>query len=230
MMSSFILLTMSASRSVKIIIPVLCLLFFAMHVTAQVVNQVQIIPSNPSAADSIYAVTDFSYYGNCSFGLVYNYVWVTDSTIHAMPTYCGYGDSTLCNSIDTLSLGVYPSGNYIVSIEFHQGSICPASGFDATLAYFDTVLTVGPAAGINGNHAVFSDLRVYPNPASESISLEGSFSSGASRLTIFNVLGKSVLSIDKVLPEISIADLEGGVYSLFFEQNGKILTTTFIKL
>ena len=229
MISPFIPVSMKACPLKKLITTALCMLVFAFHARAQVVNQVQIIPANPTAADSIYVVADFSYYGNCPYGLVYNYSWITDSTIHTMPTYCGYGDTTLCNSIDTFSLGIYPQGNYLVTIEFHQGSVCPASGFDAIIAYFDTSVTVGPSAGVGGEQAAYPGFLIYPNPVSVTLFMKGNFNNGTSRLTIFNVLGLRVLMMDDAPSEIPVAGLTAGVYSICLEQNGTIVTTKFVK-
>lgn len=106
---------------------------------AQVLNHITISPANPTSTDSIKIITDFSYFGNCSFGMVYSYSSINDSVIYIAPTYCGYGDSTLCTSIDTLTLGPFQEGNYALIIDFHQGSVCPISDFDAQLVQFDTI-------------------------------------------------------------------------------------------
>src|SRR5687767_8286719 len=112
---------------------VISFMILSMTVNAQTVNLIYTIPYVPSPGDSIKIVSDFSYYGNCSYGMVSLYSYLQDSTIIVIPTYCGYGDSTWCNSIDTFTVGPYPEGSYSLHIEYHQGSICPISGFDATI-------------------------------------------------------------------------------------------------
>ena len=114
---------------------------------SQVVNQIIISPSNPTVNDTICVISDFSYYGGCPFGLTYSNTGLADSIIYINPTYCGYGTTTLCNSIDTFKIGPFPIGNYTISIDYHQGSVCPISNFDAVIANFDTLLTVsGPTS------------------------------------------------------------------------------------
>ena len=138
---------------------------FSVTAMAQTVNHISISPANPTATDTISIVSDFSYDGNCSYGLVYVDTFTIGSTIHVLPLYCGYGSSTLCNSIDTFRIGPYPGGSYSIQIQYHQGSVCPISGFDAIIAQFDSTLIIGGPSGFPGNIADNSSIGIYPNPA-----------------------------------------------------------------
>ena len=88
----------------------------------QGVNNITIQPSNPTATDTVFVISDFSYYGNCAVGLVNEDIIQSGTVINIYPEYCGFGGSTLCNSVDTFSLGVLPIGNYIVNIEVKSES------------------------------------------------------------------------------------------------------------
>jgi len=180
---------------------------------AQVVNSITIIPSNPSTTDTIKIISDFSYFGNCSFGLVSQYTWFTDSTIHVEPTYCGYGATTLCNSIDTFNIGTYPIANYIIRIDYHQGSVCPFSGFDATIAQFDTTFTVSPTSGLLDNsHEKEVGISIYPNPNEGRFSMKSE--SKIISLEIKNILGVRVYykSTNAKLVEIDLLDQKSAIY------------------
>lgn len=199
-------------------------------ISAQGVNQVTIYPVNPSANDTIYVISDFTYHGNCSFGLVYSYSYLAGSVIYILPTYCGYGDTTLCNSIDTFKTGPFPAGNYTVSIEYHQGSICPASGFDATIALFDTSVVIGAPTGLTDEMDDTSLIKIYPNPSSGIIYINKRFNSeDNSSLMIKNMLGETVLILNHIPGELNIEHLPKGVYSILFENDSQQHVFKFIK-
>ncbi len=131
----------------------------------QVVNQVSISPANPTVNDTLTVICDLTYYGNCTFGLVYEQSWLAGSTINILPTYCGYGDSSVCNSVDTFKAGPFANGNYNLHIEFHQGSVCPVSGFDAIISTFDTVLTVSGITSMNESLPADFKILIFPDAA-----------------------------------------------------------------
>lgn len=143
-------------------------LFISMYSRGQVINQISFSPANPTDTDTIFIYSDFSYNGNCSFGLVSLYDYIVGNTIYVVPTYCGYGDSTVCNSLDTLKMGPYPAGNYFFTVQYHQGSVCPLSGFDATIGQYDTSLVISLSTGINNPTIADASFLIYPNPATSS--------------------------------------------------------------
>ncbi|MBK7966176.1 MAG: T9SS type A sorting domain-containing protein [Bacteroidetes bacterium] len=187
----------------------LLLLLFSLHAQAQVVNQITILPANPTSTDTLYVVTDFSYFGNCSFSLVGYYYYIQDSTIHVLPTYCGYGDSTLCTSIDTLKLETYPANNYVINIEFHQGSVCPFSHFDATIAQFDTTLTISTPSGIDPINASDGEINVFPNPAIEELNVQIK-NQDIEFIELYNSLGEFIEKYGS--SSFSVSNLSSGIY------------------
>lgn len=180
-----------------LIIGVLCL-FFAFPIVAQaqpIINQVTIVPESPTETDTILVITDMTYQGACDYGIVYNYDWQAGDTIFTIPTYCGYWDTTWCyNRVDTIKLGSYPNGTYVLDITYHQGSVCPVSGFDATIAHTDTILT------ISGATTTFCPLpllevEIYPNPATDwlAINIPDFEDPEEYELSLFNPLGQLVI-------------------------------------
>lgn len=208
----------------KIILLIALVISIKAH--AQVVNQITILPTNPTSTDTLYVVTDFSYFGNCSFGLVNYFYYIQDSTIHVLPTYCGYGDSTWCTSIDTLKLEPYPANNYIISIEFHQGSICPFSHFDATIAQFDTSLTISTPSGIDPIDASDGEITIFPNPTTEELNVQIK-NQDIEYITLYNSLGEF---LDKYsTSSFSIANLSSGVYWMRIYSNDTFYSRKIIK-
>jgi hypothetical protein len=200
-------------------------------INAQVVNQVTIIPSNPGPTDTISVISDFSYYGNCTYGLVYSYSYLVDTVIHILPTYCGYLDTTLCNTIDTFQVGPFPAGNYSVIIEYHQGSVCPVSGFDATIALLDTNLFIGGVTATSSIEQPLS-LTIYPSPFNDYISIRATGISNAAMLYVNSIDGRN--SYTAVLSQkeqtIDLLFLRKGLYFIEVKDNVKRFRTKIVKL
>lgn len=182
---------------------------FSFYAPAQVVNQITIIPSNATSGDTISVICNFSFNGDCSYGLVSYFYHLQGSTIHILPTYCGYGAPTLCTSTDTFKLETYPSGNYIINIEFHQGSICPFSGFDATIAQFDTTLNITTTSGLYSNNNSESGILLFPNPSIDEVTVQLK-NKNLKSISLYNSIG-SLIDV-YYSATFSIAHLPNGVY------------------
>ncbi|MFN0188398.1 MAG: T9SS type A sorting domain-containing protein [Bacteroidia bacterium] len=183
---------------------------------AQVVNQVTIIPSNPTSADTISVISNFSYNGDCTYGLVGYFYHLQGSTIHILPTYCGYGAPTLCSSTDTFKLETYPSGIYNINIEFHQGSICPFSGFDATIAQFDTTLNITTTSGLGSQNNTKSDVFLFPNPTNDEVMVHLE-KNNLKSILLYNSLG--TLIDEFYSTTFSMAYLSNGIYWTIIKTN-----------
>lgn len=205
----------------------LFILLFSLQGQAQVVNQITVLPTNPTSSDTLSAIVDFSYFGNCSFGLVGYFYYLQDSTIHILPTYCGYGDSTWCTSIDTLKLEPYPATNYIISIEFHQGSICPFSHFDATIAQFDTTLIISTPSGISPINGPEDEISIFPNPTSEMVNIQLK-NDDFEYIALYNSLGKFIEKYNT--STFSISNLSNGVYWMRVYANDTFYVGKIIKM
>ena len=174
----------------------LFLLLLAFQLRSQV-GQVTVTPANPTPADTILVITNFTYSGNCTYGMVGSYTSTTGNTVYVMPTYCGYGShTTTCNETDTIKINPLSLGNYTFHIEFHQGSVCPFSGFDITL---DTVIVhVQVKASTVGvkEHAPSVGLDLFPNPNSGTLHVKIRGTTGKNQLRIYDLTGRQVFTIE----------------------------------
>lgn len=186
----------------------------------QGVNNITIQPSNPTATDTVFVISDFSYYGNCSFGLVHYTASQSGSVIDILPEYCGYGLSTLCNAVDTFSVGVLPDGNYTINLEYHQGTVC-AGSFDTIIANFDTTFQIG-SLSVGSIISKDIEISVFPNPTSDFIELKSKES--IKGIKLFDMTGKE----SRVLFKDNFIDmrlLSPGFYILIIELNNGIFFT-----
>lgn len=194
---------------------------------AQGVNSIRISPSEPTSLDTILVISDFSYFGACEYGLVYDYSHVDDTSVLIVPTYCGYflPDSVLCQSVDTFKVGPLTAGTYALNIDYHQGSVCPLSGFDATIAEFDTTLViVGTNAISDDDHRAAELINIYPNPASETfiVSIQPFEQTRPLYLCMRNILGQIVMNtqIDEMPFEVLSSQLSGLFLLSIVDQEG----------
>ncbi len=194
----------------------------------QGLNQMTILPINPTSADTIRIVSDLSYTGNCEEGLVHLLVQESNGVIQIFPLYCGYFDTTICHSIDTFLVEPLMEGNYQIEIEYHQGSVCPISGFDAIIATLDTTLTVGQTNDIFslGTSDKFS---IYPNPSSDFIHFNINSRERLKRIQLLNIDGTEVKNI--LMEEwIDLRSLPAAIYVLKVQfTNGEIITKKVVK-
>ena len=196
---------------------------------AQTVNQISIFPPNPTENDTILVISDLSYRGNCAFGLVYSYTDVTGSTVRIFPTYCGYWDTTLCNSVDTFKIGPFPNGDYDIRIQYHQGSICPISNFDATIHEVDTMLTVGGVTATLPEANPGFLVKIYPNPANNHLFIHSAYFTErqTGQLKITNVFGQQVFQSKIAQNQLAINTAEWkekGIYFIsVFDEMGVLL-------
>ena len=64
-------------------------------------------------------------------------------------------------------------------------------------------------AGLNDNE--FNDVKMYPNPANDLLNFDTNSSENID-VQIFDILGKSVLRLEKVINSINISELKSGIY------------------
>lgn len=189
---------------------------------AQGINQISIYPSNPTGNDTVYLISDFSYYGNCTYGLVSAAVLQNDSVIQIYPEYCGFGDSTLCHAIDTFSMGILAEGNYNIELEYHQGTVC-AGGFDAIIANFDTSLYIG-ALSVNTTDAFEDKICIYPNPTQDYLNIEMDHTE-STQIKLLTMAGKLVLQTEfESQIKLNTTSLAKASYLLVIEHEGRTVS------
>lgn len=210
---------------VIIILIFLSLLSVAEEIVGQVVNSIIVQPNNSTNNDSIFIISDFSYYGNCSEGLVQAQIIQGGSDITIYPEYCGYGDSMLCNAVDTFSLGVLPIGNYSVDIEYHQGTVCGGS-FDEIIANIDTSFTVRFTSTKIKNFKEF-DIEIFPNPILDFVRLTSKET--IKEIKLFDLVGQES-KIEFLDNYIDLRLLKTGLYILSVQlENGNFFTKQIVK-
>nr|WP_243878603.1 T9SS type A sorting domain-containing protein [Winogradskyella sp. DF17] len=106
------------------------------------------------------------------------------------------------------------------------------NGIDGTQA-FNIITTAGVANEYNGilnleEEQALTDITIYPNPASDTIYLEG-LQGAISSIEIFSITGQLVKQIEKDFVTINVKPLETGVYFLKINSKDKQRILKFIK-
>jgi len=207
----------------KIFLTGFAILSISLTAFSQVLNQLTISPSNPVETDTIYIISDFSYRGDCDFGLI-DY-WISlqpDSSIILNPLYCGYWDSTQCSRIDTFRLGTYSKGSHPLNIMFHQGSGCPYSDFEAIIYQFDTTIIINAAENVSYPSADSRfPIEIFPNPAKDKITIQSKYFTRkpSCRFVITDLLGQQVFqsNINEEQIQLNVRDWgKEGIYFICF--------------
>jgi hypothetical protein len=81
-----------------------------------------------------------------------------------------------------------------------------------------------PTASIDDQNQL--DISIYPNPTNDKLFIQGLSSS--SRVSIYNVLGKLVLS-QTISKEIDVNNLQSGIYVIKIAEEQKEIVRKFIK-
>jgi len=202
---------------------------------SQSIAQLTITPGNPTPTDTIFVISTITYSGNCSYGLVYTYTATAGDTIQIMPTYCGYGFSTTCTSTDTFKIPPLGLGNYIIEMEYHQGSVCPISNFDAVIGQATTPLSIKNSATsfLTAEPDPTSEFNVYPNPCRGNVTVDVSirnFETGW--IVLHNVLGVTLLrkKIEAELLTLHLDNIPPGMYILRVENRYGVTSEKLLQI
>jgi hypothetical protein len=115
-----------------------------------------------------------------------------------------------------MSYNVYVAGVNQGAATFGTNNITAVGGMDLLVAKLGTA-PVGTIVGVSANKGVDATVKVYPNPAKESIHVD--ITQGESQLfslEIFNMLGQSVFKetgITNGSASVPLNGLSNGVYS-----------------
>jgi len=74
------------------------------------------------------------------------------------------------------------------------------------------------ACALNGFDEEISELLIYPNPAKNTLTIDGDYTS----VTIYNVVGKAVLATDYYQKTIDVAALGSGIYFIHINTKNAI--------
>ena len=76
---------------------------------------------------------------------------------------------------------------------------------------------------------LFADISIYPNPVEDVLKIKTSEVLTEKIATIFDVTGKRVFNQMIINNELNVSNLQGGIYFLRIESNGRSLRREFIK-
>ena len=186
--------------------------YFINTVKSQTINSITIIPEIPVESDTVTIIIDFTYYGNCEYGMVNTQSYLTGNNINIYSLYCGYLDTTICNSVDTIFSEILSSGIYQIHLDIHQGSVCPISGFDELIAVIDTMVSV-QALTIN-NLTEEIEFDIYPIPSNGIVRFNpGLKNKDILSINLIDIYGRTMnVTISDEMTDIS--KLSSGIYFL----------------
>jgi hypothetical protein len=130
--------------------------------------------------------------------------------------------------LNTLQLNItYDANNFqkSISIKYWNYNGTKVTSGDSTYYYFHTVL------GINELKPQGRNITVYPNPATDKITIESSANQTKSQLTILNLNGQQVFTcqISEPKTQIDITNLPSGVYFVRLTNDKTVEVGKFIK-
>lgn len=154
---------------------------------------------------------------------------IPNQTVQADPgnTYTLPSYATLANPITNncdATLTQSPNIGTVVGVGDHLITMTATSGASQVVRTF--TLTVTPSLGLDEN--IKRSIVVYPNPASDNLTIQGEFDSDES-IAVFNLLGQKVLEHDINSNEqtVNVSKLASGVYTIYF--NSSKSTFKFVK-
>ncbi|NUM50544.1 MAG: T9SS type A sorting domain-containing protein [Flavobacteriales bacterium] len=133
--------------------------------------------------------------------------------------------------------------NIILALGFYQDTLYIGGGFwsvdgDTNIARIAKYIGAGPdtcgnTTGINENKVQTEGLRVYPNPASNNVTIEWSKELQVQSLAVFDYLGREVLneklSNNTHSLQLDVSALPQGMYFLHLQTEKDLQTAKFIK-
>lgn len=137
--------------------------------------------------------------------------------------YENYSDPTTTDSWQTLTTMFTPttSGTIEIGLRFYD-----VTGFDgSSVIYVDNLLVTDPTLSTENFEA--TEFSVYPNPASNGFVNITTASNEAINVSVFDVLGKKVLS-QTINNRLNVSTLKSGVYILNLNQNGATTTKKLV--
>lgn len=199
------------------------LLLLSCSVLSAQQTSIEFYPSNPTDADSVMVVMNFSFpFVNCDFGIVYNWFNTSEDRIDFYPEFCpgDLQDSTFCATSDTLILAPIEDGSYDINVYVGMTGQCPVGNAYYPLDTISTTLQISGATPIS--ELSFESINIFPNPTDGDFVIE--IEDGATYfLKVYNVLGQELSSkqLSETFNTISFHSLPKGTYFLEFESMSK---------
>lgn len=101
--------------------------FLTGNLKAQTIDSLKIIPTNPTTNDTVKVIT-YTTFPNSSCNLTGSSINIIDSTINVYASHFQGGWPSICNSIDTLTIGKFNARTY--ELQYHLTDTAPPTTYD----------------------------------------------------------------------------------------------------
>jgi hypothetical protein len=106
-------------------------------------------------------------------------------------------------------------------------------GFIRNYETYSNVVSVGSPRQAKTSNLEDSNIKIYPNPASDILNISNDYNFKTANFKIINTLGQEIklnyIELDDNTISVDVSGLQRGVYYLSFEKDSKITTKKFIK-
>ncbi len=162
----------------------------------------------------------------------FSYVCYDGGNVTSPVDQCAFEGGTIgCVLISgTAAPGDEGSYNLVISLDAYVGGIASAQAIN-DITYYSIVITT-TCAGVGVSEVSNSKFNLYPNPASESFTLEGLAGLDVSEVAIMNAAGKVISAQSDITSEsidMNVSNLEGGVYFVRITFGSSVEVVRFIK-
>jgi len=193
---------------------------------SRTIDSLKIIPNNPTTNDTV-KVISYTMHPNSDCSLTNSSVSITNDTITVNASYTLGMLPTICNSIDTLTIGVLNAGTY--ELTYHLADTAPPTTYD-----IDTIMfTVQQLNTLQHVEYSEKEIRVYPNPTISQINIELKIlPADRYQIDFYSILGQKIKTVKtgKSNVSIDISDLTQGVYFITItDRHGGLWTRKVIK-
>lgn len=195
--------------------------FFTIDSIAQDIDSLKIIPSNPTTNNTIKVISYTTFtYGDCILGS--SSVDIVDTNITVYTSYNTGLYPAICNSIDTLIIGILNAGIY--ELYCHLSDTAPPTTYD-----IDTIIfTVQQTGGLHPAGYTDQKINIYPNPfkTTATIFIDSGLLTSPLEIRIYDIFGREIRRISRIRKkEIQITkdNLTGGLYFIKVIRDDKII-------
>ena len=170
--------------------------------------------------------------------------WVKINTVGTASNINGIGARVEIHTPSGVQIRDVRSGEgfeFMSSLNTHFG-LGSETQIDNIIIYWPSgIVDTVPNPGVNTTHNivegaflsndenVVSDFKLYPNPVANVLNIDSTNDLSEGKITIFDIQGKVVLYQDLDLDKLDVSNLEGGMYILRLENQGKTWVQKFVK-
>lgn len=198
----------------------LSLFCIAIQSQAQFIQQISVVPQNPTVNDQVMVLVDAGFSsGTCAENTQWG-GFTTSNRYEASTLHCIGMLTYICYDTDTFNLGSLPSGNYRFIVTVDAGGYPSPCTPGIAPGGIDSIdFTVSTATGLSEREK--TEIRLTPNPAKERVLITGNFEDGKGLFVFNTVDGREVLRISATSEEMDLSSLTSGIYFVrYFSENG----------